>query len=128
MSISRVALLRSRQVPMQDNCCDCGVFVIQYVWMFCRLWMMHEDLDHFRQHLFTMKDIKRQRRKIGKRINLVKDKAREGTEPAPIFNKEITLHSGGGCYHAQVAPAQDDDTSAPAAAASASAVRPPADV
>ena len=75
-----------------------------------------------------MKDIKRQRRKIGKRINLVKDKAREGTEPAPIFNKEITLHSGGGCYHAQVAPAQDDDTSAPAAAASASAVRPPADV
>jgi Ulp1 family protease len=83
-----------RQVPMQKNKVDCAVYVILYVWMFCRLWMLHGDLKHFEESLFGEKQVEQQRRHIGKRIHRLTN--REPTVIGP--DQGITLHSGGGCY------------------------------
>ena len=103
------------QIPMQDNCCDCGVFVIQYVWMFCRLWMMHDDLKPIikqnHRDCFSMRDIQRQRETLRRWILQRIETDQTAAEPPKLSDKTM-LYSGGGCYRAQlriktVSPAEE---------------------
>ena len=92
------------QIPMQDNCCDCGVFVIQYVWMFCRLWMMYDDIKPIiknnHKDCFSMRDIKRQRKTLRRWIMHRVEADKTAAEP-PKLSEKTMLYSGGGCYRAQ---------------------------